>query len=759
MRRLALLAVLLAAAVLPSAAQADSTIYVGTAPACPNAQFSDLTTAVTFAQPHDTIRICAGTYTVGPTTPTTVPAAGLPGLVIDKTLQIIGVGASKVTIEPTQSLALAGSPTDNVRDGLGNIIDVTNSSPGDSSDFDVNPTISGVTIADGGFLVDAGIAFNNAAGSITSSTIGPFTGSTPTVSNPNVGWGVVASNNYAVTPQGAFVRDVTVSGDLITGYGGGGVLLDGSESSKPIYFRSGVSTTGAITGNVITGAASTAAVQQYGIQVNAGARAAISGNVITGNKGATAATATSPGSGVAVLLTDADVTATVPGTTTSYYTTIGGNDLTGNGYGIFNGTADFPGAPASDPNHTDPIEVNGTAHTPSDLPTLTNTAQSTTATPVIVNYDMAGFAVQGAQPRGSYYGVGGPVVGAPSTATADGISESTPGGTDSVIYNKTASGSTSAPPATAYPAPPAPAAVTDAAPSAVWGTPDGTYATTVKAGTADELLVQAGDDFGVKSVDITADGTDLGTYTLPPYETTWTPPASLAGQSVPLVATVTDEAGQVTVATINVTVVGPAPATSPGAPGTPGSPGSPGQRTGPGISLPAAFATSKKPITSLSFEPSFTGDVALVVYQLDGKVICSTKVAPFWCAAKLTGADPGAHTLTIVAISPSGGVTTFTRTIHIARISAKSLTVKSVAKAGKLLVTGTLVRPSNVTAKQGCGAGTVTLSSAHHRASAKLSATCTFSAKLAGVVKGAELKASFGGNSVLAPRSTSVKAA
>jgi hypothetical protein len=758
MRRLALLAVLVCAVVLPGAAQADSTIYVGTAPACPNAQFSDLTTAVTFAQAHDTIRICPGTYTVGPTTPTAVPAAGLPGLIIDKTLQIIGAGASKVTIVPTQSLALAGSSTDNVRDGLGNVIDVTNSSPGDSSDFDVNPTISGVTISDGGFLVDAGIAFNNAAGSVTSSTIGPFTGSTPTTSDPNVGWGIVASNNYAVTPQGAFVRDITVSGDLITGYGGGGVLLDGSESSKPIYFRSGVSTTGAITGNVITGAASTAMVQQYGIQVNAGARAAISGNVISGNEGATAATATSPGTGVGILLTDADVTATVPGSATTYYTTIGGNDLTGNGYGIFNGTADFPGAPATDANHAFPIEVNGTAHTPGDLPTLTNTAQSTTAIPVIVNYDTAGFPVQGAQPRASYYGASGPAVGAPSTATADGVSESTAGGTDSVIYNKTASGSTSTPPATAFAAPTAPGAVIDAAPSAVWGTPDGTYATKLRAGTADELLVQATDDFGVKSVDITANGTDLGTFTLPPFETTWTPPMSLAGQSVPLVATVTDEAGQVTVATINVTVVGPAPTPSPGTPGSPGSPGT-GVKTGPGISLPAAFATSKKPITSLSFEPSFTGDVALVVYQLDGKVICSTKVAPFWCTAKLTGADPGTHTLTIIAISPSGAVTTFKRTVHIARIAARALTVKTAAKAGKLLVTGTLVRPSNVTAKQGCGAGTVTLSSGHHRASAKLSVKCAFSAKLSGVAKGAKLKASFGGNSVLAPRSETVKAA
>jgi hypothetical protein len=766
MRRLALLVVVAGGAVAPGVAQADSTIYVGTAADCPDAQFSDLTTAVTFAQPHDTIRICPGTYTVGPTTPTTVPAAGLQGLVIDKTLQIIGAGASKVTIEPTQALAKAGSATDNIRDGLGNVITVTNSSPGDSSDFDVNPTISGVTISDGGFLVDAGIAFNNAAGSITASTIGPFTGSTPTVGDPNVGWGVVASNNYAVTPQGAFVRDVTVSGDLITGYGGGGVLIDGSESSKPIYFRSGVSTTGAITGNVITGAGSTSTVQQYGIQVNAGARAAISGNVITGNLGATAPTASSPGSGVGILLTDADVTSTVPGSTTSFYTTIGGNDLTGNGYGIFNGTADFPGAYASDSNQVDPIEVNGSGHTPSDLPTLTNTAQSTTAVPVIVNYDTVGVPVEGAQPRANYYGASGPVVGAPSTMTADGISESTPGASDSIIYNKTASGGTSNPPTTAYTAPTAPAVVTDAPPSAAWGTPDGTYDTTLTAGVADELLVDAGDDFGVESVDITANGTDLGTFTLPPYETTWTPPTSLEGQTVPLVATVTDEDGQVTVATINVTVVAPAKKSPPGATGSTGSTGSTGATGSSGagatavtISLPATLGTSGQPLTSLSFKPTFTGAVVGVVYKLDGKVICIETVAPFACAAKLTGADPGTHTLEIVATSVTGAVVTFERTIHIARIAPKSLRVKTAPKGAKLRVTGTLMRPGNVTAKEGCGAGKVTVSSGHHRAKVKLGSKCTFSATLPGIAAGAKVKASFGGNSVLTPISKTVKAA
>ncbi|HEY2654183.1 MAG TPA: hypothetical protein VGI55_00235, partial [Solirubrobacteraceae bacterium] len=358
-RRLGLLTALAVAALsLPPVAQADSTWYVGSAAdGCPDAQFSDLTSAVTFAQPHDTIRICPGTYTVGPPAGTTPTAVGLQGLVIDKPLTIIGAGASKVTIEPATNLVSGASSSDNLRDSSGNVITVTNTTPGDTSDWDVNPTISGVTISNGGFLVDAGIEFNNATGAIIDSRIEPFafSGTPPATNGPSYGWGVVASNNYAVTPQGAFERDVTVSANLITDYGGGGVLIDGSESSKPIYFRSGVATTGSITNNVITGASDPTLVQQYGVQVNAGARAAITGNVITGNLGATPGTGTNPGTGVGVLLTDADVTSTVPGSPTSFYTTVTGNDLTGNGYGIFNGTADFPAAPSTDPNQSNPI--------------------------------------------------------------------------------------------------------------------------------------------------------------------------------------------------------------------------------------------------------------------------------------------------------------------------------------------------------------------------------------------------------------------
>jgi hypothetical protein len=754
-RRLGLLVGLVAFGLLPAVAQADSTWYVGSASdGCPNAQFSDLTSAVTYAQSHDIIRVCPGTYTVGPAS-TTTPTATTQGLVIDKALTIIGAGASKVTIEPATNLVSATSTTDNVRDQYGNVVTVEPPplGPTDTSDSDINVSISGVTIANGGFLVDSGLSFYNSAGSVTSSTITPFVG-TPAgpAGDPNVGWGVVASDAYAVTPQGSFERDVTVSGDAISSYGGGGVLIDGSEASKPIYFRSGVSTTGSITNNVITGAADPTRTQQYGIQVNAGGRAAISGNNITGNLAATAGTATNPGTGVGILLTDADLTST-PAGSTSTYMSVSGNDLLGNGYGLFNGTADFPAAayPTGDANSTNPIDVNGTGTTPANLPvSLTNTAQSTATVPVTVTYGVPGVAL--AQPsKANWYGPDKGVIGGPSTSTDDGYSESTQtaGSSDSV---KTGTIS-----ATKITPPTAPTAITDALPTAVWGTPDGTYDTTVTAGQANELLVLASDDFGVSSVDINANGTDLGSSTAPPYETTWTPSASLIGQTVALVATVTDEDGQTAVATLNVKVVAVVTTTPPSGGGG-GTTTPPPPPVAPTVVLPPNLGTASAPVKSvLTVKPTITGDVATVVYKLDGKVVCTATVAPFGCSAKLTGDNVGVDQLVVVATSKEGLSTTVTKTIHVAKFDPEGISVSTARKAkGFVYVSGSLKLPSAVSDKLGYK-GEVTIVDGRHKATAKLGSNGKFSVLLKGAAKGDKIKVTFTGNAVLTALTKTIK--
>ncbi len=750
----------LASALVPLAAQAETLVVDDDKAQCPDAGYTSLTQAVEFAQSHDTIRICAGTYVVGPTT------GALPqnGLKIEKSLNIVGAGASKVTIEPGG--ALESAPID-VRGNLGNIITVQNTAPGSTSNVDVNVQISGVTITDNGHLVNAGVAFHNAVGSVTSSQIGPFTGSP----SPGSGWGVVASNGEAVTPFGAFERNVTVSGDLITGYGAGGVLIDGSDSSVnsatkapyPVYFRSGVATTGAITNNVIKGAGSAETPSQVGVQVNAGARATISGNQITGNVGATAGTAKTPGTGVGVLLTDADDTTTLPGSTTSFYTTIGSNNLTGNGYGIFNGTPDFP------PLHE--IFVNGTTYTPTsaELPeSLTNTAMSTATAPVTVNYDVPGVAVHGATPKVNWYGsASGPVVGGPSAGGIDGVSAATvpsPGKTDedSVLYGTAAK--------TAYAAPAAPGAVADAPPSATWGTP--TTGEALVAEESDELLALATDDFGVTSVHIVAGEEDLGTMSSAPYEKTWTPPASLIGQSVTVTATVTDESGQTSVATELVPVIAkPVPpieeekheklgeephvepkteTVTPLVISTPSATGA-----APVIAIPATFARS--PLHSLDLTPSVTGSSAIVgvEYLLDDRSICKATAAPFACHYLPSGADVGTHTLKIIATDSSGQTTQVSQTISFARfaLSALSLHVKHAGSTLKL--TGTLKLPARVTGAEGCVKQTVHVTFVHggHKSSgsAAVSAHCTFSVSLPRAAGVGTLTTRLSGNAVVAP--------
>ncbi len=314
--------------------------------------------------------------------------------------------------------------------------------------------------------------------------------------------------------------------------------------------------------------------------------------------------------------------------------------------------------------------------------------------------------------------------------------------------------------------PTAPTAITDAVPTAVWGTPDGTYDTTVTAGQANELLVLASDDFGVSSVDINADGTDLGSSSLPPYETTWTPDPSLIGQTVPLVATVTDSDGQTTIATLDVTVVSAAvaPPASTGGGGSSGGGSSGGGGGGatvaavaPKVELPASLGTVSTPVKSvLTIEPTLTGDVASVVYTLGGKVICTATVEPFTCKAKLTGADVGTEKLVIVATSKDGLSTTVTKTIHVAKFDPKGIAAKARTAKGKVSITGSLKLPAAVTAKLGYK-GKVTLVYGKHKATAKLGSKGTFRSTLKGLRKGTKVKVTFTGNGVLTTVSETVK--
>ena len=67
-------------------------------------------------------------------------------------------------------------------------------------------------------------------------------------------------------------------------------------------------------------------------------------------------------------------------------------------------------------------------------------------------------------------------------------------------------------------------------------------------------VVRASDDFAVASVSLAAGGESLGTVTKAPYEFSWTPGTEVAGDTVTLTATITDENGTVATTEIDVDV-------------------------------------------------------------------------------------------------------------------------------------------------------------------------------------------------------------
>jgi hypothetical protein len=77
---------------------------------------------------------------------------------------------------------------------------------------------------------------------------------------------------------------------------------------------------------------------------------------------------------------------------------------------------------------------------------------------------------------------------------------------------------------------------------------------TVESGETVEPVVVAEDDYGVKSVTLTANGSPVETITSAPYVFTWTPSSSEIGTAVKLEATITDSSGQTETSSVMVPV-------------------------------------------------------------------------------------------------------------------------------------------------------------------------------------------------------------
>ena len=185
--------------------------------------------AVAAAAPGDTVSVCDGAYLEGASGP------GATSLTIDKPLTIRGAGAGRVYVGPSGDLAAA---VPNLRDAGGNIISVVG----------VDADLSGMTIHGAGRHVEAGVAYLNADGKVSSVEIvdlvrpaGQFDGGT------GVGyfaWGNEADN----------LRSVTLEDSLIEGYDAAGVVVDAALADGTSRTSSATGLFALLTGNRVTGA-------------------------------------------------------------------------------------------------------------------------------------------------------------------------------------------------------------------------------------------------------------------------------------------------------------------------------------------------------------------------------------------------------------------------------------------------------------------------------------------------------------------------
>ncbi len=466
---------------------------------CPNAQFEHIQEAVEYASPWDTIVVCPGLYAEASTPVNSelspVQSGAMNGLTINKSLKIVGAGASKVTIKPAASLGTTLAGTEPyLRDGGGNVITVSRQSLGSTEYNEEYVDISGVTIESPSAYVEAGVAFFNSSGRIANSVVGPLkriSSAGELAAKPH-GWGIVATNSVIGAGSGAPERQVTVVNSKVFGYQSGGIRFDdarGTDAAATVTEASGMKEVGFVKGTLVEGQASTV-FPQTGVQYHAGATGQVTDSKIANNR-----YTTEPRKSVGVLLTGAE--------TLNSGFSISGSTIIGNGYGLFN--ADLKnelvreGAPA----------------------VASGNFWGTNGTPI----------------------AGATVVGPPDE---EGISGNDAGANASVTF---------APVLGAAPAAPVIGTQSDSAPvGAIVNPADGEA---VAPGTAIEPVVLAEDDYGVKSVVMTADGAPLGARSEAPFAFSWKPAATDAGKTVTLKATITDSAGQVTTTTIAVPVKAP----------------------------------------------------------------------------------------------------------------------------------------------------------------------------------------------------------
>jgi large repetitive protein len=449
---------------------------------CPNANFTSIQDAVDFASPWDTIVVCDGTYEESSTpishASNPVATGATNGLTITKPLKIKGAGADKVTIMPKQSLDTLAGLKPYLRDGGGNIITVSRQSLGSTDTNEMFVDISGVTVTGGSTFAEAGIAFFGAAGRVSESVVGPFrTAKTADelAENPH-GYGIVKTSLIKGAGAGTVENEVTVANSVVKGYQTAGILFDGGsgkDGAADNQVRTGTKQHGYVTKSVITGSRSKL-YPQTGVIYTNGVDGLVDDSRISNNY-----YAANPATSYGVLLADA-------GTDAGALT--GARDsITGNGYAIYNATADR------------------------------TTVRSGSATA----FKLSGSYLGTATVTG---GVGDPEAG------SEGIS-----GSSSVTVSSAASGVLGTVPTGV-------GAIADAKPTAALVSP--LSGVTTKVGATVYPIARGRDDFAVASAQLLVNGNAVATATQSPYSFAFTPGTEYAGKTVKLTTVITDSSGQ-----------------------------------------------------------------------------------------------------------------------------------------------------------------------------------------------------------------------
>ncbi|WP_209020744.1 Ig-like domain-containing protein [Nocardioides sp. 1609] len=460
---------------------------------CPAAGFTSIQDAVDHASPWDTVVVCEGTYeeastpVSGPGNPVSTGARN--GLTITKPLKIKGAGADKVTIMPKQSIDSLEGLRPYLRDGGGNVVTVSRQSLGATDTNEMFVDISGVTVTSGETWAEAGIAYFGAAGRVSQSVVGPMRAATSAADladHPH-GWGIVKTGVIQGSGTGTVETELTVDDSLVTGYQTGGILFDGAkgaDAAPATTVRTGIEQHGYVTDTVVRGRPN-GVFPQTGVHYTSGSDGFVRTSRITGNY-----FRPDPTRSYGILLTDAR-------TEVAGALTASGVALTGNGWAVYNATAD------------------GTA--------------VRTGAPFVTT--------------SSYFGPVAPVAGGP--ADPDTGAEAISGSSSVTLTSRVSTTPGTVP--TTY------GAVPDAAPSAAVVDPLG--GSVVAVGETVTPLVRARDDVAIASTRLLADGVAVGTSQRAPHAFSWTPAATDAGRTVTLTAVATDSSGQQTTsAPLTVTV-------------------------------------------------------------------------------------------------------------------------------------------------------------------------------------------------------------